>query len=870
MVTTPSMSKIITPCLHSELVHRERLMDQLQSGLHYRLTTICAPAGFGKTTALSQWAHRNLHATAWLSLEEQDNDPVRIWRYVIQALASAVDSQLADRMLPMIQSNPQVSIYVMLDALINELHSLDQEVILIMDDLHLIDNELIHDSLTYFIDYLPNRMHLYLASRQELPFSTVKWEARLEHHSIRLQQLQFTEEEAESFYHMLHRLPISSRQINRLVQRTEGWITGLQIAAISLQRHADHEAFINPKAAIDYSPSNDLFQEVIRGLPPELFQFVLRTSILQRLDSSICDVVMQRSDSHVMLGAIRKLNLFLIPLDNQHEVYRYHHLFSKFLRDQLKSDTTVDVSGLHRAASHSYAARGMLNDAIEHAILAQDHVLLISLLEQCVLSVLERGELSTLIRWLESVPDPSNSLSPLLSVLYVFVLVSTGQIKRAQSELIKIERRLSSIEISEERQELEGGIFMIKANLLFATGEFKQWFEYAEQLHGHELPEGQIFYNFNFNGTEPYIRRTPFGLKGAMTDQTISATRKLVDILQTHGWSNSLLCLYAAQGLAEGYYEMNLLEESEAILQQIEKTARAKQIPGLLVPNRIVQAQIYYAAKQPLLALDTIDDILHTVQKWSAYNWLSPLRALRAHILLSENDIDQAKREIASLRIQPDDVPSINKELEYITLARLLYMQSHYEQALRLLDLLKPAALREGQLSSIVHLNKLHALIQYSQGNKNSAYASLKEALAIGERNQFIRSFIDEGPAMVHFMQAYVSDHSQHVKPCDREQAYLPYISKLMDAFPKQESNVSTCPVNILEALTPQELRMLQLLIEGHTNQSIAEKMNFTIGTVKVYLSRIYSKLHVTSRLQATVKAQALLTSHPYKHPNKK
>ncbi|MBP1991223.1 hypothetical protein [Paenibacillus eucommiae] len=360
-------TKTSIPVPRENLINRKRLINAITKGLHGRLTAVCAPAGYGKTTLIGQWARVTNHLAVWVSLDVTDNDPVRFWRYISHALAGPFPADTTKRITSLIQALPTVSIHTFLDALINELCTLSHPLVLILDDYQAINNQRIHDSLSYFIDYLPNSVHMIVASRTDLPLPTSKWIAREEQVNINALHLQFTMEEIESFYHETVGPLLSAQHLKKLLDRTEGWITGLQLAALSLRSHTNRDHFIEGFKGNNRSVSEYLFDEVFNKLSANIQHFLLHTSVLERMDALIFNTVTQQSNSNQILEQLRALNLFMSPLDDQGVWFHYHHLFAEFLSNVIKRSDPAGWLETNRIASQSFAARGMIDEAIDHA-----------------------------------------------------------------------------------------------------------------------------------------------------------------------------------------------------------------------------------------------------------------------------------------------------------------------------------------------------------------------------------------------------------------------------------------------------------------------------------------------------------------------
>lgn len=846
-------TKIAMPAVRSDSVHRSHLLQKMDAGLKCRLTTLFAPAGYGKTTLLSQWAHQYDGTAAWLSLDEMDNDLIRFWRYIVFTLSESGFPELSERMEPSMKATSHTSIFTFIDSLLNELTSTSLSLVLILDDYHVITDESIHNSLAYFLEYVPSHVHLYIASRNALPFSTVKWNIRHELCQIESGQFLFSHAETDSFYRQVHDLPLTGLQIDQLVSCTEGWVAGLQLAAISLVNSQNPDQFFAGFAGSHRNISEYLFQEVVMRLPAETRSFLLKTSLLSRMDAHVCHALTGLPDCQQMLTELHRQNIFLIPLDDYGVWYRYHHLFADFLRSQLELSASGKSRELHKLASESFAERGLLDEAIEHAIHAADYNLAVRLLSQHTPELIQRGEFSSFLRTLDSIPEHEKYLSPLFRLIHAFLLVACVQIDRAGHTLDELEQGISGIEDATEQQQFLSGLFFVRANLVFATMDFDRWLASASKLSGG-LPQSPVFYHFNYNTTEPLIRRTRFGLKGVLSDQTEIVGIHFSSILEAHGWKDSLINLYVVQALAEGFYEQNRLEKCLDLLQQVRLVAMQKKIPGLLVPYAISSAKLKLVEGNFSAARKIIEDTLNTVASWSTTYWFNSLQAFLAFIAIKEGDFALAKTELSKLPPSILKQPSIQKELEVLTHVRLLLAQQQEQEALRILAILKPASVREELLISQVNIAILQALAHHQSGNKQEAIHFLHEALAIGGSNTYVRSFLDEGAAMSHLLNDYALQMNTRSEPLVPPVSSS-YVNRLLALFPKKDMQRK---VPLIEPLTGKELLILSMLAQGASNQMIADELGNTLGTVKVYLHRIYGKLGVVNRTQALLKAQEI------------
>nr|WP_256253247.1 hypothetical protein [Paenibacillus sp. UNC496MF] len=428
-------------------------------------------------------------------------------------------------------------------------------------------------------------------------------------------ELRFTMDELEAYGAGMTDVPLSGRQLDRLLDRTEGWIAGLQLAFISLRTR---EKFIADFQGRNRNVAEFLFEEAFGHLPADIRAFLLATSVLDRMNAEAANAVTGRPDGREMLARLNALQLFLIPLGERGEWFRYHQLFATFLRGLLKRDDPAGWLLANRKASGSCAGLGLLGEAIDHAIAAGDFALTRALLERHVAPVFRQGELAALLRWFGSLPADAPWPAD-MRLLYALILAITGQADLAEGQL-------AGIGDETERRAVRSGMLFVESNVIFFGGRFERWQTFAEGASADMLPDSRIFYDVNYNLTEPLVRRTTLGLKGLLNPHTEAVGLGFLRVLETHGWQETFIGLYVRQSLAEGYYEWNRLEDSRAYARGLEAAARRTGLPGLYVPLAITRARLLLADRQPQLAHEAIDLAMEAAETHEEPQWLSGLR----------------------------------------------------------------------------------------------------------------------------------------------------------------------------------------------------------------------------------------------------
>src|SRR6266704_2444692 len=417
MPTPILATKLYLPRLRPNVVSRPRLLERLNEGLHLKLTLIAAPAGFGKTTLVSEWVALIERPTAWLSLDEGENDPARFLAYLVAALQT-IAATIGEGVLGVLQSSQPPPTEAILTALLNEITAIPDNFVLVLDDYHVIDAKPIDQALTYLVEHLPPQMHLVIATREDPQLPLARLRARSHLTELRAADLRFTASEASAFLTQVMGLSLSAADIARLSDRTEGWIAGLQLAALSMQGHQDVAGFIRAFAGDHRYIVDYLVEEVLERQPEALRSFLLQTSILDRLHGSLCDAVTGQQEGNARLLALERGNFFVVPLDDRRYWYRYHHLFAEVLSAQLLAEQPDQVATLHRRASAWYEQHGSAADAIRHALAAEDFARAADLVELAIPAMARSRQEATVLGWLKALPDELFHDRPVLGVAH--------------------------------------------------------------------------------------------------------------------------------------------------------------------------------------------------------------------------------------------------------------------------------------------------------------------------------------------------------------------------------------------------------------------------------------------------------------------
>lgn len=879
-------TKLFIPRPRANLVSRPRLTEQLNEGLDKQLTLISAPAGFGKTTLLSEWIPNSPRCVTWLSLDESDNDPTLFWIYFISSLQQ-LHPDLGDSALNLLQSPQSPPMSYILTALINDLTAFPATFSSVIDDYHVIDSQPIHEALTFLLSHLPANMHLVVTSRVDPPLSLARLRARDQLTELRANDLRFTADEAAAFLSQVMGFSLSAEEIATLEARTEGWIAGLQIAALSMRGHDDVSGFIQAFSGSHRHILGYLAEEVLSQRPKGTLNFLLQTSILERLCGSLCDAVTGETGGQTILESLELANLFISPLDDERKWYRYHHLFAEVLRHRLRQAYATQVPELHRRAGRWYAHHGMFDEAMRHTLIGEDYEKAAHLIEIVAGNMLRQGSSSSLIRWLDAMPDAIIRAHPRLCLARgwaslwgpVFSLKSADQWAQLAQQGIKPGPELEP--------DLIGEVFALRA--LIAADK-------VELPLSRELSHRALEY---LPADSPWLGVTTFCLGSALyaagefssalpvlTDALrlsqadaalyiqLIAGSFLADIhvfqghlrrakemyLQVLEWDDQSIpqkgALIAYAGLANVLCEQDQLEaalvHAHSGIKQLEHVGG----PGAALWLYRTLARIQRAMGNEVDALEALHQAYQSGQKAQIPFVMEQAAALRARVLLAQGDLEAATAWSTDSGLDPADA-EVNhaglRDVEYLTLARVLNAQGLNMEALALLERLLDSSQAEQRGGSVIEILALKSLVHKAQGQATHSMKCLERALILGEPEGYVRTFVDEGEPMHQLLVDYQSMIKKRMIVGAKSEpfALLTYTSKLLAAFSQSTPIKTQWHGSILEPLSERELEILRLIATGRSNQEIAEILVIAVSTVKSHINHLYGKLGTSRRTQA-------------------
>jgi len=916
-------TKLYIPPLRPELVSRPRLITRLHEGLAHMpgVILVSAPAGFGKTTLVSEWVAnfrdddqpspkngQSDQATfdkiqnpkskiqnpsvAWLSLDEADNDPVRFLTYLIAALQT-VSPELGQSALALLQSPQPPPQEVVLTNLLNDLARFPALLILVLDDYHLVETPAVDEALTFLINHLPLHLRLVIIGRADPGLPLARLRARGLLVELRTADLRFTPAEAAAFIKRVTGLELSPADVAALESRTEGWIAGLQLAALSMQGSADLSNFITAfsgshRYIIDY-----LADEVLDRQPEPVKEFLLQTSILNRLTGELCDAVTGQSNGQATLAWLEEANLFLAPLDNERHWYRYHRLFADLLRQRLRQQAGEQgLLPLHQRASRWFEQHGFISEALSHALAAKDLDLAVQFIQAHAGKMVMRGRVNTVWDWFKALPEAVIQADPRLCLgqawLYFFI---------QQSEQMELFLDLAEPGIRDQ-PELWGQALGLRAWIAYSRGNLEQTIAYAEQALALLPAELQFQRGVNTLFLANALRDTGqteraaklfaesilLSRAGGNILAEMGATFLLAELQIIRGQLNQAKTMVTqalrraraenqvqlpatAQlhfGLADILYEQNDLPAAETnLIAGLELSQKGLAQMAVTAEGYLSLARLKLAQGDQDSARQALRQASETTQDWEGPTLVAEVAAERARLWLLQGDLAAASRWQQESGLSASDTPTAATEMQLLVLARLLLAQArqsstagqpHLAEAGQLLKQLRQTATAAGHLGRVIKILVLQGQVYALQGNQAAALTAIEQALLLAEPEGYVRVFVDEGRPVAALLG---EAQAKGITPG--------YTKRLLAAFPAGSALPAETPPapgpatpELPEPLSDREIEVLRLITAGLSNSEIAEELVLAVSTVKRHISNIYGKLNVNSRTQAIARAREL------------
>lgn len=874
MLTPILSTKLYIPPPRPNAISRPRLIGRLNAGLHRKLTLVSAPAGFGKTTLVSAWIDVCGRQAAWLSLDDADNDAMRLLVHMIAALRT-IDTSIGERVLNMLQSI-QPTADSTLTVLISDIAETPHKFVLVLDDYHTLNSRSIDAAMAFLIDHMPPNMHLVIATRTDPHLPLARLRARDQLTELRAADLRFNAAESAEFLQQTAGLQLAAEAVNTLEKRTEGWIVGLQLAALSMQGQPDAHRFIDAFAGDHPFVLDYLVEEVLQNQPAHVQAFMLRTSILERLCAPLCDALINDPaiSGQEALDYLERANLFLIPLDDQREWVRYHHLFAEALQARLLKQQPDLVPSLHRSASLWYTQHNAPDDAIQHALAGHDYTRTADLLEQQWSYLnLTYFQSPRWLGWVKALPDELVRGRFALNVGYAWELLNIGDLDAAETRLQDAERWLqtqperAALHDSPEFLSLWAQLYLARTYHAQARGDFPTAVHHARR--GLEIAADTDYLtravaasllglsywaNGDLDAAYQLIAEGMASFHQAGNPSFgISPASALADIRRTQGRLHDAIGAYerslqivldhgepVLQGAADLYLGMSLLydemgdgENTRLYRQRSETLGEQAASPGWKSRHALSQAQ-FQAGEGHFDAALSLLNTAERLQYSSPLPDMRPIPAQKARLWIKQGKLHHALAWADERGLTIDGELSYLSEYEYITLVRLLMAVDQHGDALRLSDRLLAAA--QDRITSRIELLNLQALVHHARGDIAAALVPLERALSLAAHGGFYRIFLDEGATMRDLLAT-----ARRIMP--------EYVDRLL-ATPSVQP--------LIDPLSPRELDVLRLIADGLSNQAIGDRLFLALSTVKGYVANIFGKLHVERRTEAVARAREL------------
>lgn len=895
------ITKLQAPLLPPHLVPRPSLKERLGAAVQHKLTLVSAPAGAGKTTALSEWATSSSWPMAWISLDESDNDPSRFWGYLITAIGN-IQPGVGESALALLRSPQTPPVEAVITALINSVAVIAHDFILIIDDYHLITTEAIHEGLLFLLNHLPVKMHLLIASRVDPPFPLPRLRANYRLAELRASDLRFTRQEVVALFSRLTGSTLAEEYAERLEALTEGWIAGLQLAALSAQCLPDMATFLQTFTGNDLYIFDYLANEVWQKLPRSMQLFLLKAALPERLNTSLCAALTGKANCQQFLEQLEKANLFLVRLDNQRHWYRFHHLFREFLLAHLSILPTDKVKELHMRACLWYEQHGLVNEAIQHALLADDPHKAAALIMSAGPKLVRHNEVATLTQWLNALPDEFFSVFPRLSLFKGWLFIMSGQILASQQWLQRAQQGIdhnASSPLPHTEQELAvitGELAILRSHVTIFLGDIPHSLALANQAL-KLIPEDNLFLRS--------LGELNLGVANWLDDNLQAAGRAMtraekigqiannlyvrlmafcilvhIQVEQGHLQRAMQICQQAMQLVEEQageslsatavlhisrgqiFYWQNKLEEAEHALQKGIALCKRWEHRDLMIYCYTIMAQIKQGQRDASAAWEMAQLAEQSVRVDQPHYWIaSATTALQIQLAVALQNFALIEQW------QLTEMCSYVNIFEQEALAQIALSQQQPEKALAILEKIFQCAEEAGRVGAMIDIRVLQTLAYQQQQATKQALRTLTHALTLAEPDGFIRPFLEGGPSLREMLIYLASEpKAQEDTPSPVTSGFVHTIlAAFGDLPPEQTAQEMHSELEQERAerakkwqVNKREIEIIRLIVDGLSTQEIARRIIITENTVKWYVKNIYSKLQVHNRAQLVVQAREL------------
>jgi len=899
-------TRIRPPIVGEDMVPRPHLLDRLDSVLRKKLGLLSAPAGFGKTSLITEWLPRAEGRVAWFSLSGEDNDPVVFLHYLIAALRT-VEMDLGTGALEVLRTPPVTRPESVLTHLLNDLAAVAGKLVLVLDDYHLIESPEVHRAVRFLLERMPANLHLLIATRSDPPLPLGRLRVRDQMTELRAADLGFKGEETARFFRLRLGRDMEAGDVRILEHRTEGWIAGLQLAAVSLQRGRDVRGFISDfqgdnRLVVDY-----LLEEVLDLQPLPTRKFLLRISILDRLSDSLCEAVAGAPDGRALLMELEKSNLFIFPMDDSRGWFRFHPLFADLLRQRLRIEQPGKIPGLHRRAAEWFETNGLKTNAVEHFLKAGDFLSASCRIEEVAADNWERGPQARLAVWFDALPAMQVESRPGLSLYHARALIMSGRHEQAEGRLAAAEKALSGTddEIREilpdgtcrhhplDREELSGRIAALRALLASYRGDIPRIVENAGRALA-DLPRNDLVWR----GVAAATLGLAHGWSG---DGDLAAAERAFEEAAdlSRRADNFAFFLFCGTSLASVLALQGRLSRAESLYSELLEQARTRGLKNSAAAASLMSGRgmLHLQRGDSAAGLQLVDEAVDLADRYadaviraaSLFNrmvgriWnLDPdgaqaaarriekifsetrlppwmecyLAACRGRILLLRGDLSSAGRWVHERRLEPDTLPDSRREPEYMVLALLLVIERQWTAAENLLTRMIASAESGRRFLAALEMRILRALAAEGDGRRESALEDMSEALRRAGPEDLRIVFVGALPALSGLLDPLLDEILTTSR--SRESGIPAEFVRRIITARKARRPVERAPSGLIEPLSARELEVLRLMAAGLSNREIADRLFISLNTVRTHTKNIHLKLDVHSRTQAASRARDL------------
>lgn len=888
------LTKLQIPPLKENLVHRSELFNKLEKGLNRKLILISAPAGFGKTTLLRDWIEQKDVRSLWISLDKSDKDSVEFLSYLITSI-QRINPRLGEQAFKLLTSPNRSTNESIISLLINDLLQIDQEYVLILDDFHLADTSEISDIIAYLLEYLPANFHVAISTRSDpiLPLGRLRSQRQLV--ELRSSDLGFSAHDIFTLFNKKLKIHLSIDDAQSLETKTEGWLAGLQLVALSLQDHADVSEFITDLTGDNRYIMDYLMEEVLKIQSDDIKEFLLQTSILEKFSASLCNSLLDRNDSQGIIEQLEKDNLFVIPLDAERKWYRYHHLFADLLKQRLLLKDKDFVEGLYKKSSKWFEDHSMYEFAITQTLVLKDYEKLIQLLEKIVEHMWKNGLHTAIYAYGDMIPENLIKSYPRFSLYYSWILINAGQTKKAQPLLTEAQKiatekvnqeKASNHEVAEAKK-LLGKIAVAFTHLLSheqkpekilaycsiamenLTEEDTLWLGWAWKSKGSiELNSGN-----DKLGIEALLRAIEYGKKSdnlylissvslnlafyeSMFGRYKSSYKRCTDLLiymREKGYSE----LAKAEWTFAGIFTM--MSVRECVWTDFDKALESVKTAYKLCENEkditqkiialLAYSYILYARGDKEGAEDKLIELEAVMKQYKISPYINTTYVgWKIYLLIESKQYDHARRFVDTCGIGIGKEITYHNEHSYLHFARLLIVQNQLDEASAILSKVSSLVSIIGKADTLVQVEILFAIIDINTGFEEKAIKHLVAAMEYAVKEELFIYFLFDLDITKDFLEK-----AYRIQATSKTKIPKAFIKKLESGIRRKDQR-SRLHANF--ELSNRELDTLKLIAENLTNQEIAKKLFVSVNTVKTHLKNIYLKLDVNSRSKALAKAK--------------